>query len=77
MAMDSSFYRSSFSRQLRAEGRAEGIADGVLRVLNKRGVAITDQQRARIAGCTDLDQLNEWLDRAVTVAQASDVFDAD
>jgi len=77
MAMDLSFYRSSFSRQLRAEGRAEGWAASVLRALDARGVSITDQQRARIEGCTDLDQLEEWLGRAAIATQASEVFDAD
>lgn len=77
VAMDTSFHRSSFSRQLRAEGNVEGRSAAVLRVLDKRGVAITDQQRARLAECTDLDQLDTWLDRAVTAACASEVFDAD
>lgn len=91
MAMDLSFYRSSFSRQLiaeglaegrvegRAEGRAVGLAEGrgeaVLRVLDKRGVAISAEQRACVEACTDLDQLDLWLDRAVTAADASEVFD--
>lgn len=85
MAMDTSFYRSSFSRQLRAEGRAEGLAEGsaegrsdaVLRVLDKRGVVLSEEQRARVAGCIDLDQLDAWLDRAATATRASEVFDAD
>jgi hypothetical protein len=72
MAMDLSFYRSPFSRQLRAEGRAEAV----LIALDKRGVAISDEQRARVAGCIDLDQLDEWLGRAVTATSASEVFDA-
>ncbi|MEY9927732.1 Rod binding domain-containing protein [Catenulispora sp. GP43] len=77
MAMDTSFYRSSFSRQLRAEGRAEGFAESVLRVLAKRGIALTEEQRARVEGCTDLDQLDAWLDRAAIATAASEVFDAD
>ena len=85
MAMDTSFYRSSFSRQLRdegraegrAEGRTEGLAEGVLRVLAKRGIALTEEQRARVEGCADLDQLDVWLDRAAIATAASEVFDAD
>jgi len=73
MAIDTSWYRSAFSQQLRAEGRAEAV----LRVLDKRGVALSEDQRARVAGCTDLDQLDEWLDRAVTATRAAEVFDAD
>ena len=77
MAIDTAWYRSAFSQQLRAEGRAEGRGDAVLRVLDKRGVALSEDQRARVAGCTDLDQLDEWLDRAVTATRAAEVFDAD
>jgi hypothetical protein len=85
MAMDLSFYRSPFSRQLRDEGRAEGLAEGLaegrvdslLRILEKRGVAVTETQRARLHSCTDLDQLDKWIDRAVTATRAAEVFDAD
>lgn len=77
MAIDTSWYRSPFSQQLRAEGRAEGLANSVLRVLAKREVAVSDEQRARVEGCTDLDQLDTWLDRAATATEASEVFDAD
>ena len=80
MAMDLSFYRSPFSRQLRAEGRAEGVAEGRIvslhRILDKRGIMITEEQRVRLYTCTDLDQLDVWLDRAVTADRASEVFDA-
>ncbi|ACU71278.1 conserved hypothetical protein [Catenulispora acidiphila DSM 44928] len=84
MAMDLSFYRSPFSRQLRAEGHAEGVAEGVAegriaslhRILNKRGIFITEEQRVQLYACTDLDQLDAWLDRAAIATQASEVFDA-
>ncbi|MBS2537503.1 hypothetical protein KGQ20_32595 [Catenulispora sp. NF23] len=83
MALDTSFYRSSFSRQLRAEGHAEGRAEGAAegraaslrRVLDIRGIAITEEQGGRLSGCTDLDQLDAWLDRALTATSASEVFD--
>lgn len=85
MAMDTSFYRSSFSRQLRAEGHAEGRAEGeaegrvlsVARILDKRDILITEEQRVRLFTCDDLEQLDKWLDRAVTATRASEVFDAD
>lgn len=81
MAIDTSWYRSAFSQQLRAEGRAEGIVEGrgeaVLRVLDKRGVVLSEDQRARVEGCTDLDQLDVWLDRAVTATRAAEVFDGE
>jgi hypothetical protein len=77
MAIDTSWYRSAFSQQLRAEGRAEGIIEKLLRVLDKRGVGLTEEQRVRVESCTDLDLLDAWFDRALTAATAGEVFDAD
>ncbi|MFI8947648.1 hypothetical protein ACIGO6_14145 [Streptomyces sp. NPDC053750] len=57
-----------------AEGEARGEAKGVLRVLEVRGLAITDAVRERIATCSDLTLLNDWLDRAGTVERAEDLF---
>ena len=73
MAMDTSFYRSPFSQQLRAEGGAVVL----LRVLHTRGITLTDQQRARIEGCDQPDQIEEWVDRAMIATRAAEVFDAD
>jgi hypothetical protein len=42
----------------------------------KRGILITEEQRVRLHTCTDLGQLDEWLDRAVTATRAAEVFDA-
>ncbi|MFJ8541581.1 hypothetical protein ACIRFH_06070 [Streptomyces sp. NPDC093586] len=58
----------------KAEGEARGEAKGVLRVLEVRGLSITDAVRERITTCTDLDRLNDWLDRAGTVERAEDLF---
>ncbi len=57
-----------------ARGRAEGEAGAVLRVLNRRGLSVDDDSRRRIESCTDLDQLDEWIDRAVTVTDVSQLF---
>ncbi|MGA5551964.1 hypothetical protein [Streptomyces pseudogriseolus] len=56
------------------EGKAEGEAKGILRVLEVRGLAISDDVRARITTCTDLDRLHDWLDRSGTVERAEDLF---
>lgn len=85
MALDTSFYRSSFSRMLRDEGRAEGRAEGAAegrslsldRILDKRGIMVSAEQRTRVLSCDDLDQLDEWIERAATATCASEVFDAD
>ena len=61
----------------KAEGEAKGEAKGILRVLEVRGLPISEAVRERITACTDLDRLNEWLDRAGTVARAEDLFPAE
>ena len=53
---------------------SEGRAGAVLRVLARRNVAVSDEQRERISACTDLETLDRWLDRAVTAASADELF---
>lgn len=57
-----------------AKGEAKGKAEGILRVLEVRGLAVTDDVRARVSGCTDLARLDDWLDRSGTVERAEDLF---
>jgi hypothetical protein len=57
-----------------ATGEARGQARGVLRVLEIRGVSVSATHRERILSCTDLDVLNIWTDRAVTVTSADELF---
>jgi hypothetical protein len=57
------------------EGLAEGQAKSVLTFLEARNLDVTDAERERIAGCTDLRQLETWVKRAVTVEKTSDLFD--
>jgi hypothetical protein len=64
--------KSEFARIQRASAQAEGI----LVVLETRGVSVTDEQRERITSTTDLDLLQTWLRRAVTVASADALFSA-
>jgi hypothetical protein len=58
----------------RVEGRVEGEANAVLRVLAVRGVDIPEDARARIRACTDTQQLDTWLDRAVAATSITDLF---
>lgn len=58
----------------RAEGRAEGKAEALLEILRVRGLAVTEAQRARVLGCTDLSVLARWLTRAVTASSADEVL---
>jgi hypothetical protein len=66
----------------RAEGFTEGEATGfikgkveaVLGVFSARGITVTAETRARIAGCSDAATLDRWLARAVTAASAEEAI---
>jgi hypothetical protein len=57
-----------------AEGEAESWARAVLVVLDERGITATSDQESLIEQCTDLDQVDKWLRRAVTAESADQVF---
>jgi hypothetical protein len=58
----------------RTEGRAEGEAKAVLLVLQARKVCVSQEARERIMSCTDLEQLERWLERAATVGTLDELF---
>ncbi|MFF7799730.1 hypothetical protein [Streptomyces olivaceus] len=58
-----------------AKGEAKGMAKAVLRLLENRGLAVSDDARTRVSDCTDLDRLDGWLDRAGTVERAEELFE--
>jgi hypothetical protein len=45
----------------------------VLTVLDARGVPVPEAIREQILACTDLNQLDTWLRRAVVATSAEDV----
>lgn len=79
VAHDLSFFTSPLSEEIRDEGRAEGKAEGkaevIIRLLERRGLQISADDRDRITGCTDLDVLDTWFDRAITAATTHEVFE--
>ena len=61
-------------KMAKAEGLAEGKAEAVLSVLRARGLDIGEQVQNQILACNDLEKLNQWLVRAVTVERAEDLL---
>lgn len=57
-----------------AEGEAKGKAEAVLKLLDARGLAPTDEQRQQVTASTDPAQLDRWFDRAITARTAAEVF---
>ncbi len=66
-------YTSDWARGLLAKGEAKGEANAVLTVLAARGVEVPDEARSVITDCTDLDQLRDWIQRAVTAERVEDL----
>jgi flagellar biosynthesis/type III secretory pathway protein FliH len=58
----------------KAEGKAEGEAAALLKILTRRGLTLTADHRRRIVECTDLAMLEHWLDRALMVSSAEELF---
>ena len=65
MAVDLSLYKSWLSEEIRDEGRARGLTQGMAQsraediplLLDCRGIDISDARRERITSCDDLDAL--------------------
>lgn len=78
MASGSYEFQSEFAKRYVAKGRAEGEAKGraeaVLEVLETRGLAVSDEARARILACADALQLAAWIRKAVTVTSVDELF---
>ena len=56
------------------QGKAEGKAEDLIKILKRRGMAVTDEQQRQIVACTDLSTLDRWLDRAFSVTAVDELF---
>ncbi len=73
------------TRSQEADARAEqanrdaqraltGIRRGIVAFLAARGIACSEETRARIDACADPEVLDHWLSRATTAGSEADVF---
>jgi hypothetical protein len=73
-------FRSEFMRRIVAEGEQRGEARGearaLLKVLEARGLPISDDHRAIVLACSDQAQLEEWLTLAVHLDDVETLFAA-
>jgi|GEM_PF-3165196 len=51
------------------------MAEAVIRVLLRRGLALSDAEKETILSTQDLATLENWLDRAVVVESTAELFD--
>ena len=59
---------------LEARGETRGEARTLLRVLASRGIDLDERTRALITACTDVAQLDRWVDRAALATTLDEVF---
>lgn len=57
-----------------AVGETRGEASALLKLLDKRGLALSDEQRESVRTCTDAAQLDVWFDRAITAGSTDEIF---
>ncbi|MGC4093455.1 MAG: hypothetical protein QM756_37275 [Polyangiaceae bacterium] len=57
------------------KGRAEGLVESLFTVLEARGLAVSEQQRERVARTLDLAVLSRWLRGAVTATSVEQLLD--
>jgi predicted transposase/invertase (TIGR01784 family) len=58
----------------KAEGEIKGRRDTLLRLLVRTGIALTDDDRARIQACTSETTLDRWIDNVFGAKTAADVL---
>jgi len=61
-------------RDLQVRRELKGAASMLLRLLDRRGLAVDEATRARVTACEDADQLEQWFDRAVVASRTAEVF---
>ena len=61
-------------REGKIEGKIEGTRDALLRLVARAGIALSEDDRARVQACTDLTTLDRWIDNVLGAKTAADVF---
>ena len=56
------------------KGEARGEAKALLRILSSRGLSATDAQRHQIQECEDTQQLERWIERALSAHSVAEVL---
>lgn len=63
-----------FVQQGLQQGAAQAKSEAVLKIIDARAIAVTAEQRNQVSSCTDIAQLDEWLDSALAADTAADIF---
>ena len=74
MATSERPYLSDFANDYFAKGKAEGARIALVAVVTSRGLSLGDEDRARIAACSDAATLEAWVGRAARAAAVAEIF---
>ncbi|WP_433791865.1 hypothetical protein [Actinoplanes sp. CA-252034] len=66
-------YKSEWAQRQYAAGEVAGEARSLLTVLSARGIEVSDEARAKITACADLEQLDQWIQRAAIADRVEDL----
>ncbi len=58
-------YQSPFAKRWLAEGKVEGKAESLLKILAARGLAVSEEQKTTIMTCSDLPTLDRWIEQVI------------
>jgi hypothetical protein len=61
-------------REGRLDGLREGKRETLLRLLARAGIALSEDDRARILGCTDAGTLDRWVENVLGARSAGEVL---
>jgi hypothetical protein len=67
-------WKSDFIDGYVHQGEVKAKAEDVLKIIDVRAIDATAEQREQVSSCTDIAQLDEWFDRALTAETAADIF---
>ncbi len=56
------------------QGAVKAKAEDVLKIIDARAIDVTANQRDQVSSCTDIAQLDQWFDSALTAQTATDIF---
>jgi len=77
-------FQSEFAQKYFFEGKHEGKEEGelkgeakmLLRIIDRRGVAISSHDRERVMSCAGASQIEAWADRALTATTRDEIFES-
>jgi hypothetical protein len=76
-AQDKILVTPPFMQALLDEGAIINSRSTLLRLLNRAGIELTEEQRGHITTCTDPRTFERWTDNIIGAKTAADVFGAD